>query len=397
MTQLHRIALTCCLMVLLSHRVSAAETKPSTTAAALQITHGPYLQAPSQSGITVVWVTNRNCMSKVEYGTKANALGETAVPSHHGLIDANTTLHCVSLTGLKPGTTYYYRAVSTEIVEFKPYKATYGQTVQSPLWQFTTLDERKRHFRFVVLNDRHEKVPPLMKALRSVGWDQVDLAFFNGDMISDPSTERQIYKGFLDPCCNIFAAAIPFIYARGNHETRGLLARRFSDYFPTDSGRYYYSISHGGVCFTMLDAGEDKADTSSEYSGLVDFEPYLKQETEWLRKEVQSEPFRKANFRVVLVHIPPTGMEDPKFIREKWVLQTWGPIFEKAKVDLVLSGHTHEYAETPPREGKNAFPMIIGGTETVIRVDVSEERMNVVVSNNDDSTRLSALRIAKKR
>lgn len=385
------------MMVLLSHRVSAAETKPSTTAAALQITHGPYLQAPSQSGITVVWVTNRNCVSKVEYGTAADALGETAVSRHHGLIDVNTTLHSVVLSGLKAGTAYYYHVVSTEIVDYKPYKTVYGGMVRSKVARFTTLDERKKQSSFVVLNDRHEKVPVLKKALESIRWDSIDLAFLNGDMISDPGKEEQVYKAVVDPCSSFFAASVPFVYARGNHETRGLLARRLMDWFPTDSGRYYYSISHGGVCFTMLDAGEDKADTSSEYSGLVDFEPYLKQETEWLRKEVQSDPFRKANFRVVLVHIPPTGMEDPKFIREKWVLQTWGPIFEKAKVDLVLSGHTHEYAETPPREGKNAFPMIIGGTETVIRGDVSEECLSVRVSNNDGTSKLSPLLIEKRR
>lgn len=393
----HHIVLTICSIFLAAAGTRAAETTGPATAPALRIAHGPYLQAPSPTGMTIVWITNRNCVSKVIYGTSSGALTESAVSSQHGLIDANTALHRVSLRGLKPGTTYYYRAVSTEIVDFKPYKTTYGQTVQSDLWQFTTLDERKERFRFVVLNDRHEKVPALRTALRSVGWDTVDLAFFNGDMISDPMTEQQIFRGFLDPCCNLFAAAVPFVYVRGNHETRGLLARRFMNWFPTDSGRYYYSISHGGVCFTMLDAGEDKADTSNEYSGLVDFERYLKEETEWLRKEVETEAFRKANFRVVVVHIPPTGMVDPKFIREKWALDTWGPIFEKAKVDVVFSGHTHQYAEIPPREGKNAFPLIIGGTETVIRCEVDGQRLSIVVTNNDGSTRLSPIQIPRRR
>jgi len=398
MRELQRTAAACCIISLLAlGGMRAWGAQADVEAGELAITHGPYLQAASETGMTIVWATNRNCVSRVEYGPAPDGPASTASAGHHGLIDANITLHRVSITGLEPGRTYYYRAISTEIVDFKAYKVTYGGTIRSADGRFTTLDAKKKQFSFVVLNDRHEKVKPLRTALDWIDWGTIDLAFLVGDMINDPMTEQQTFKGLIDPCVSFFAGRIPFILVRGNHETRGTAARGLMDYFPTDSQRYYHSMSHGGVRFIMLDGGEDKADTSPEYSGLVDFESYLKQETEWLRQEIQSEGFGKANLRVVMIHVPPTGMEDPKFIREKWVLDHWGPLFDKGKVDLVISGHTHQFEEIGPREGKNSYPILIGDTETVMRVDVSEGRMSVTVSGNDGTVRRGPVRQVKSR
>jgi len=138
---------------------SAANTLP--TEVSLAIRHGPFLQAPSESGITISWATTRKCVSRVEYRPESSGRWLTNIPAHHGLVDADVTRHNVSLTGLQPGTRYVYRVVSREIAEFKPYKVTYGETVASPEHHFTTLDARKRVTAFVVVNDRHEEVAPL--------------------------------------------------------------------------------------------------------------------------------------------------------------------------------------------------------------------------------------------
>jgi len=44
---------------------SATNAVPATTA--LTITHGPFLQAPSETAITVSWATSGKCVSRVEY------------------------------------------------------------------------------------------------------------------------------------------------------------------------------------------------------------------------------------------------------------------------------------------------------------------------------------------
>lgn len=365
-----------------------AVTPSSTAPAPLQIVGGPYLQAPSPTSMTIVWTTDRKCVSKVEYGPAADNLCNVAVSAHHGLVDANTTLHRVTLQGLRPGTTYHYRAISTEILEFKPYKVTFGESTKRE-GQFTTLDPAKEDFSFCVINDRHDHVPELRRALSSTKWEGVDMVFGLGDVMNDPMTEQQIFQNFINPCVDVFAGRIPLVFVRGNHETRGTLARDLMDYFPTESGRYYYSFTHGGVYFLLLDGGEDKDDTSVEYSGLAAFGDYVTQETRWLEQELQTPAFRDARFRVCLIHMPPAQDDDhsTKFVRAPWIRDHWNPMLSKAGIDLMLSGHTHQYEERPA-DAKRTYPIVIGGTNTVIRVDVSPAGLHMTTFN-DDGTILS--------
>jgi len=360
---------------------ASAQNLVGPTTNALAITHGPFLQAPSETGITVSWATSRKCVSWVEYRPESSEHWLTNIPAHHGLVDADVTVHNVTLTGLEPGGRYLYRVVSREIVEFRAYKVTHGTTVASMDYRFTTLDAHKPFTAFVVVNDRHEKVAPLAASLASVGWTNVDLAFLNGDMLDSVKDEAQLYRCLVDPCVQGFAARIPLAYVRGNHDTRGSFARHLLDYFPTDSGRYYYALHHGPVSFLVLDSGEDKGDESSEYSGLVDFEPYLRREVEWLARQIEEPSFRQARFRICLMHIPPAKRSDPKFVRPRWLEDNVAPLLNRGKVDLLMCGHTHQYAIHPAGQNGLNFPTIIGGTETVIRCDVTADQIRVTATD----------------
>jgi len=353
---------------------SPAWPAPETAASSgpLRITNGPYLQEPSQNGMTIMWRTNKKCLSHVEYWT-----GETtpsiAFSSTHGLRDANTLIHKVHVAGLKPGTTYRYRAVSREIVSLQPYKVAYGETVKSADAPFATLNAKKRAFSFIAFNDRHEKATTFTASLDSVRWDGVDLVVLNGDMLSDFQRESQILRAVIDPCVQAFATRIPFVYVRGNHETRGAMARMLMDYIAPQEQRYYYSFTHGPVHFVILDSGEDKEDASREYSGLVDFDRYRDAETDWLRREVRSAAFRKAPFRVVFIHMPPDPESD--WHGQQEVNKKWMPILNAAGIDLMISAHTHRYARLAPGEVGNRFPIVIGGVNTTLRVDVTGRQL----------------------
>jgi acid phosphatase type 7 len=357
-----------------------------TTNAALAITHGPFLQAPAETGVTVSWATSLKCVGWVEYRPEASPAWLTNIPSHSGLVDADVTAHNLALSGLKPGTRYRYRAVSREIAEFKSNKVTFGATVATPEQSFTTLDGRKSTTAFVVVNDRHEKVAPLAASLASVAWDNVALAFFNGDMVSSVKDEAQLYRCVVDPCVQSFAPRLPLVYVRGNHDTRGSFARQLLNYFPTQSGRYYYTLRDGPVAFLVLDSGEDKGDENIEYSGLVNFEPYLRGEAEWLARQIEEPAFQKAPFRICLMHIPPAQQPDPKFIRPQWLLDHVAPLLNRGKVDLLICGHTHRYAIHPRGQDGLNFPVIIGGTETVIRCDVTADQITTTASTLSGKT-----------
>ena len=97
---------------------------------------------------------------------------------------------------------------------------------------------------------------------------------------------------------------IDFFFVRGNHETRGPNARTLMTYFPHPSGKNYYSFNHGDVHFIILDSGEDKPDTHPVYAGIVDFDNYRTEQAEWLKKDINSEEFKKAKYKIAVYHIP---------------------------------------------------------------------------------------------
>jgi len=362
------------------------------------IVHGPYLQNPTETSVTVVWFTNKNSTSWVEYGSgesprtfpKFGSLVKVAKSTRDGLVEAFTKRHAVTINGLIPGQQVVYRVVSKEILQFEPYEVIYGPTAVGDLRTFRTLDAKKPGFSFQVFQDLHGDSVLLDGLLQLPGTQNADLLFFNGDTLSAVSNEDEIFHGFLDTAVRRFASSTPFIYVRGNHDTRGALARHLSEYFPPRDGRFYYSFDHGPVHFVVLDSGEDKSDDSPVYAGLVAFDAYRREQAEWLKKEVQTERFRNAPFRVVIVHIPPAmAGYTPEQLSGLWV-----PIFNDGGVDLVLSGHFHRLYKVLPAAGKNSFPVLGAPPDSTIRAEVLGDRIDLniidIKGNTLDSLSLPA-------
>ena len=74
----------------------------------LKITHGPVLEGTHANTATIAWTTNVNSGTRVEYGLDPQHLDHRAEMPWGGIT------HRVTVKGLQPGTTYYWRAVSTK-------------------------------------------------------------------------------------------------------------------------------------------------------------------------------------------------------------------------------------------------------------------------------------------
>ena len=361
---------------------------------ALAITHGPYLQLPTSTSMTVVWHTNRTCVSRVEYGT-GDDLDMTAVSSRNGLIENDRTSHVVRLAGLKPGTKYKYRVVSKEFVGYiQEATVMVGETVVSPIQEFTTLDPGKEAFSFAMVSDIHERAKDLDAMLNQKAFAGIDFAVYNGDMLNDFMKADQVFTGFLDVTIKRFAGGMPFVFARGNHETRGRFARTLPDYLPTMDGRTYYSFDHGGVHFIVLDSGEDKEDAHPHYNGLVDFQEFRKQEAEWLKADLAGDHSRNARFRIVISHIPPRGA---RAFAVKDMNRNFEPLINEVGIDLWLSGHTHWFQRVNPAPGQNEYPLIIGSTDSITRVDVTGSNLSVAVVTRTGDVLLAPLLLQRGR
>ncbi len=350
---------------------------------------GPYLQNPGEDSMTVVWLTDKNTTASVEYGANG-LLDQKAVAIHAGLIDANTRLHRVRLTGLKPGTPYQYRISSTEIVKFGPYSVTFGTNVTSPPAAFKTLSRQSDQVSFVVMNDLHQNLQTMQVLWGFAKVNPVDLVFFNGDSLDYLENEDQIVKFLLQPVTGLFAQSTPLMYVRGNHETRGRYARFLHDFLDTPGGEYYYSFDAGPVHFVVLDTGEDKEDSHPAYSGLNGFAGYRDGEKQWLAQEVKSRAFRSARYRVVFMHIPPFSAREGRGRSggAQDCFEKFTPLLNRAKVDLLITAHTHHYAYLEPKPGEHDYPMVNGGGPsqegaTLIRLDADKQRLHLTVTQGD--------------
>ena len=365
---------------------------------AIEFVAGPYLQAPTETSMTVMWMTDVKSTASVEYGS-GDSLDKKAFDAADGQIAANTRMHSVTIKGLTPGESYKYRVVSTEIIKYEPYKVTYGETAGSETFSFTTLDATKADCSFVVFNDVHDNVKTFKGCVDISNEGAYEMVFLNGDIINDPMSEGQIVDRLLKPAAETFASNIPYLYARGNHETRGAYSRNLKDYFATPGGEYYYAFKHGPVYVVVIDSGEDKEDTHWAYSGLNDFDGYRDIQTEWLKGVVAREEFKKAKYRVAITHIPLFGSGDAHGTLD--CRKKWAGILNDAKIDLHISGHTHRPAVLEPVAGEHDYPIFIGGGPqdgryTVIRVEATNERLKVTMTK-DGGEEIGAYEIKSKK
>jgi len=273
-----------------------------------EITLGPFLQQVGRRTALVVWETDQAAPSEVAYGLSADALVETAV----GASDA--VHHEVEIPGLLPGQALYFQVVSAHM--------------PSPMGQIWPETDAAEPFRFVLYGDTrsdhtaHGEVVALML-------DQAPAFTVNtGDLVADGADESA-WAWFFAVEAPLLRS-VPLYPTLGNHEGSG---DRYMELFsvPDDSpgGERYYAFHYATVGIAVLDL----------YGS--DFGPGSDQAT-WLESTLagwQDDP--QVHLRIVALHHGPydSGSHGSNLsVRSDLV-----PLFEAQGVDLVVSGHDHDY------------------------------------------------------
>ena len=350
-----------------------------------------YLQNPATDGMTIMWLTNVSAHSWVEYGTDSLHM-QRAQTWEEGIAVASNQMNRIRLTGLKPGTRYYYRVFSREITLYQPYKKEFGETATSEIASFTTFDDKKHDFTAVIFNDLHDIYPLFDKLLQQVKDIAYDFVFFNGDCIADVQSEDIAVNTISHYSRGIGADQVPSFYIRGNHETRGAYAPFLWNLLGKTGGETSYgAFSVGDTRFVVLDCGEDKPDSTWVYYELNDFTQFRKDQAAFLKREIASKAFKSAAKRVLIHHIPVYGMGERPFNPNR---DEWGGILAKAPFDICLNAHTHRHAYIPKGTEGNKFPVVIGGGNneqgaTVSILRKQGKQMTLTILNVNGETLLS--------
>lgn len=343
----------------------------------IKITHLPFIQGLTEHSVSIVWTTDQPATGWVELAPDDSShfyFKERTkyFASAYGFKKVGT-LHQVTLNNLKPGTRYRYRVYSQQVLKHEGVNVQYGKVVASNVYRqaplsFQTLgNAASTHF--TVVNDIHERNEVLDKLLDIGDLKTSDFVVFNGDMVNNLLSEKQLYDGFMDTAIKRFASEKPMFYSRGNHETRGPFATEYPKYFPTPTGKLYYQFRHGNTGFIVLDCGEDKPDTDIEYSGIVEMDNYRTEQAAWLAQAVEDPSFKDAKYKVVICHMPPFG----GWHGEQEILEKFVPILNKAGAQIMLSGHLHKHIIQNATNSIH-FPIIVNSNNNVLRVDLSNEK-----------------------
>jgi len=277
---------------------------------AVSITRGPYLGRPDDVSIDVVWLTDTDSPSDVEYAIED---GEWAAISDPSL----STKHLVRLSPLLPGAFYRYRVV----LNGEPLSETH--VFRAPR------DPADLTLRFGVIGDTEDVVVPGELADRLSAAD-VDLVLHTGDVVYPKGEESRYDEEFFQPMAPLLASA-PVLPTLGNHDVltdRG--APYLSDFVlpvndATGDSRFY-AFRQGRALFVSVDV-----ESSGFGAGSAQYE--------WLQRTLRN---TDALWKFVYLHEPPYSSAESN-LAVRFILT---PLFENMGVDVVFSGHMHLYERT---------------------------------------------------
>lgn len=306
--------------------------------AATTILRGPYLQSASPTELVVRWRTDTTEGSYVRYGLARDEL--TSVASAFGL----TAEHIVQLSGLSPGTRYFY-----SIGGAQQDKDGDGKLLKSPVYSFTTPPPTgpASPTRVWVLGDPGTKGSGQL-AVRDAFYKfnsnrAVDLWLMLGDNAYPDGTDADYQKALFEVYPETLRTS-PLWPALGNHDGHSANSITQSGVYydiftlPTrgqaggvaSGTEAYYSFDHANIHFICLDSH----DTDRSPDGAM---------AQWLKADLAA---TAREWIIAFFHHPTYSKGTHDSDREGRLVdmrQTFLPILEAGGVDLLLMGHSHVY------------------------------------------------------
>jgi phosphatidylserine/phosphatidylglycerophosphate/cardiolipin synthase-like enzyme len=319
-------------------------TNPAPPAATL--VRQPYLQMVGPDRATIVWTTHEPGPSSVAYSKGTGTPISVAAVST--LFQKTTTgeaadyyQHVATITGLTASTTYQYHVI-TQNTDLNP---PGDRLVTAPAIGTGTVH-------FVALADSGTGSADQRQIASLIRGETFDLMLHGGDLAygSSAGVGDGTYQTLEDWFFSIYADSLrshPVFPAMGNHDVQpsNNNGQHYLDAFvlPTngasatfpDHAERYYSFDYGPMHVTVLDTelAFQGPDTTRRQAQLA-----------WADADLSS---TTQPWKIAMFHRPPysSGGEHGSDLE---VRQAFDPIFERNGVQLVITGHEHDYERTVP-------------------------------------------------
>lgn len=184
----------------------------------LEFVVDPYLQNANPNSIIIMWETDSNADTRVEWGTSTFLGNNTSGTAFYN--NGNSQIHTVMLDGLVPGTRYYYRAVtsslSSEIYDFitpadptseSSLKIIVMSDIQKDWNNWDKYDEIIHEGILDYLTDEYSDDLP----------EELQMVLIAGDLVDTGSNYSHWTGHFFSPSAPLFAH-VPLYPVLGNHE-----------------------------------------------------------------------------------------------------------------------------------------------------------------------------------
>lgn len=342
----------------------------------------PWVQLIDTDTLAVTFLTGSAAKGTVLWRQGENEEWRAAVPEiKDGLIRANGTIQRAFIKGFDPMKPIYIKPVSEPIKSFGAYKVSFSNAKEGKEVKLKAPMSRDGRIAVGIVCDLHNQTARLLPNLKALG-DDLSLCVLLGDICDAPGSTGDLVNNLATPMAALSKNGLATLALRGNHECRGAAARDIPDYLARPNDRYYGALTLGCARIVFLDTGEDKPKDHAEYSGLIDFDAYLQEEAEWLKKEVESAEWQTAVWRVVFMHIPPReSPEEHSYPVVENGARIFAPCLAGKGVDLAISGHEHKESFLNEAEAKKYgldFPVLIGGggssfktTDHALRLEIA--------------------------
>lgn len=198
-----------------------------------------------------------------------------------------------------------------------------------------------------------------------------------GDLVANGSDSLQWVD--LIKALSVSASLKPYYLVPGNHDYDGYyddLVPAFYKKFIPQASTGYFSWRFGDAAFIALDANEN-------------FPIGIKRgchQYKWFQREINSHQWKKATWRFVVLHQPPYSQGWEGYQGDKVIRDLLEPVIESAKIDFVISGHTHDYERLTKQYGTQQTTFVVvgggGGTVEPEGSQSSEPRMDTIIKKH---------------